>query len=671
MTVKIHIPSSEAPDRSHPDEPWMRPPPGPASLIGAGILVVGMMGVLVTSVVSGLDSAESSVPAPFEASDPAPIGSPTEAWTRQRLPGSGEVLAMGTAHEVAVAVTTDWQDVLVWERDDDVWRVSGSPELGSVESAHLMDDRLLLVGHLEGIPTVWDWVNGSQRRLFQPTSGRIAGTWSVGGRLLVAVAQSDPSLERAIGNGRTDRLWLESIDGEFAELELIGLESVLAVAGDSAGVAVGGRDAEGRAAIGFLHDTRVLAHPLPGAVERSAVTDLEAGPSSTMVLVSTANRPGGMSGELRASDRDWERVADTPELVGIEVVGDTVFGATPDGRLSVFSLEGSDEQVPSIPSWSYGRVVGIDAVGDQPVLYGQSEGSPAYAGPSTGSREVALPHGGWERYHSETSDGFDLIHIGSREFATRDGKLFSRGWNGDRWHQAGPRQLDVFGTPMIIELDWGLVLVPPAGGLWTSAHGGRWSHVEGSDTARMDEVATDGDVLVGFTHLGAGGGPMSDVTVLDKAGEITRLTLPYLVVGPHWVEGVGFVGTVAPPESGYATSQDGIEWDQRDGTGLFDRVIGFGGSVYLSIGKAVDSVSPPAEVPSGDGRLHYEGGVLMWADTSGSTWIHTGEDWQELGFGVVDGLPVRPHEVILRGSTVFAMVDGLDGVAETYFLELD
>ncbi len=669
MTVKIHIPSSEAPDRSHPDEPRMRPRPGPASLIGAGILVVGMMGVLVTSVVSGLDSAETSVPAPFEASDPAPVGSPTEAWTRQRLPGSGEVLAMGTVLDVAVAVTTDRQDLLVWERDDEVWRVSGSTELGSVESAHLMDDRILLVGHLEGIPTVWDWVDGSPRHLFQPASGLISGTWSVGGRLLVAVAPSDPGVEGVIRNGRTDTLWLESIDGEFAELELIGLESVLAVGGDSSGVAVGGRDAKGRAAIGFLHDTHVLAHPLPGAVDPSAVTDLEVGSSSTMVLVSTANRQGGMGGELRASDRDWERVADAPELVGIEVVGDTVFGATPDGRLSVFSLEGSDEQVPSIPSWRYGRVVGIDALGHQPVFYGQSEGSPAYAGPSTGSREVALPNGGWEPYHS--SDGFDLVHIGSREFATRDDKLFSRGWNGDRWHQAGPRELDVFGTPMIIELEWGLVLVPPSGGLWTSAHGGRWSHVEGSGTVRMDEVATDGDVLVGFVHLGAVGGPKTDVTVLDKDGEITRLTLPYLVVGPHWVQGVGFVGTVAPPDSGYTTSRDGVEWAQRGGTGLVDEVVGFRGGVYLSTGEAADSGSPPAEVPSDDGWLFHEGGVPMWADTSGSTWIHTGEDWKELGFGVVEGLPLRPHNVVLRGSTVFATVDGLDGVAETYFLELD
>jgi hypothetical protein len=52
-------------------------------------------------------------------------------------------------------------------------------------------------------------------------------------------------------------------------------------------------------------------------------------------------------------------------------------------------------------------------------------------------------------------------------------------------------------------------------------------------------------------------------------------------------------------------------------------------------------------------------------------WMHTGDAWVDADFGVLGGRPDRPDTVVVRGSRVFAMVDGVDGVAETYVLELD
>jgi hypothetical protein len=674
MTVRIRIPSSDDHEPFPADPP--RPSPRPPALLIAALLALSVVVALVVSLVSGADMSTSAVPAPFETTAEErrnPVPASAEEWSERTLPGEGEILAMGMIGDAPVAVVTDWSEAHIWRLTDDAWQLDGRTDLG-VESAVVMDNRILLLADQGSRPTVWEWVDGSPRYIFQPTSGSIVGMWSVSGRLIASVAPSASGLEQTIRSGRSDVLWMESRERDFHKLTLVNIESVLAVAGDSGLITVGGRDADGQAAVGFVHDDRVLANPVPGAPLLSAVTDLAGDPASPVALVSVANRRRGTHDEIRSAGRDWALVTRGVDLVGIAVIDDVVVGVTQDGSVVRHWLDGEDLPVPPSPPWSYGFVRGLAVLDDEPVAFGSSENrTPMFMGPSAGFADVMLPLGSWERYHSEESDGFGLVHIGSREYAIHDGKLFSRAWNADRWHPAGPDELRVFGTPTIVELEWGLVLVPSAGpGLWTSAHGGRWTRVEGSDTARIKEVATDGTVLVGITHLGAVGGPMSDVTVLDRNREVTRLTLPFHVIGPHWVEGVGFVGTVAPPESGYVTSQDGIEWEQHGGTGLFNTVVGFQGSLYLSTGVAVVSDDPPAEVPSGDGwLLHYQGGVPMWVDVSGSTWIHTGQEWIDVGFGVLDGLPGRPHSLALRGSSLFALTRGLDGLAETYVLELD
>jgi hypothetical protein len=65
------------------------------------------------------------------------------------------------------------------------------------------------------------------------------------------------------------------------------------------------------------------------------------------------------------------------------------------------------------------------------------------------------------------------------------------------------------------------------------------------------------------------------------------------------------------------------------------------------------------------------GDTPAYQDGTGTMWIHAGREWVDAGFGVAGGLPERPDAVLVRGSKVYAMVDGVDGVAETYVLELD
>jgi hypothetical protein len=284
-----------------------------------------------------------------------------------------------------------------------------------------------------------------------------------------------------------------------------------------------------------------------------------------------------------------------------------------------------------------------------------------------------LPIGGWERYHSEVSDGFRLFHIGVPEFATRDGELFHRSWNAERWH---PAEFEggfvIAGTPRIVELEWGFVLIPSAGAeLWSSPDGAIWERVEGSDVVRIDEVATDGEVLVGVTHFGALGGPMTEVSLLNRDGALVRNSLGYHLTGLTWEEGVGFVGSVVPPGSGYMTSPDGVEWTSHDGPERFDWVVAFDGALYLGTGESVIDGDPPAETPGGEGWLFLLGETPAYQDGTGTMWIHTGDAWVDIGLGVLGGLPKRPVAVMVRGQRVFAMVDGFDGAAETYVLELD
>ncbi len=675
MTVKIHIPSSDAPESPPEGDAAVRPAPGPIALVTAGLVSMSMLIVLVISVLSDVEAPVSSVPAPFEPSEPAPVVTiEAGVWNERTLPGDGEIIAMGTVAGTPIAVVRSWPETLIWRLVDGAWQLDGSPELDVVEAAVVMDDRVLLVSSLAGRATVWEWVDGSAVYLFQPTSGFIAGAWSVGGRLVVSVAPTVPGIEQTIRFGRKDSLWLESIDGEFEELDLVDIESVLAVDGDAGLIAIGGRDSDGRAAVGFVDDDRVLADPVPGVSPLAAVTGLAGDADSLVARVSVANRRRGTHDEIRSAARGWGLVTEGPDLVGVELIDDVVVGVTQDGLVVRHRLDGEELPAPPSPPWSYGFVLGLALVDDEPVAYGQSaSGSPMFTGPSVDTGEIMMPIGRWERYHSEASDGFHLFHIGSLEFATRDAELFYRSWNADRWHpiESGG-ELVVFGTPRIVELDWGFALIPSAGaGLWSSGDGTTWRPVDGSDSVRIGEVATNGTVLVGVTHYGALGGPTSDVTVLNGDGQLIRSSLPNHVAGLTWEDGVGFAGSVVPPGSGYVTSPDGLEWTRYDGPERFGWVIAFDGALYLGTGEPVIEGNPPVETPGGEGWLFSLGGTPAFQDGTGAMWLHTGEAWVDAGFSVLGGLPARPDSVVVRGSRMFAMVVGVDGVAETYVLELD
>ena len=634
-----------------------------------------MAGVLVVSVVTGGEAPDSSVPAPFEPSEPVPaVVTEIEPWSEIVLPGDGEVLAMGTVVDTPVAVTRGPWETLIWELVDGTWQLGGSAGLTEVTSAVVMDQRVLLVADLGSRPTVWEWIDGSTRYLFQPTSGLIVGTWSVSGRLVVSVAPSAPELEQTIRFGREDVLWIESLEGDFEKLTLVDIESVLTVAGDAGLITVGGRDTDGRAAVGLVQDDRVLANPVPGAPPLSAVTELEADATSSVAHVSVANRRRGTHSEVRSVSRDSLLLEHQSDLVGIEVIDDVVVGVTQDGLIVSRRLDGEERPAPPAPSWSYGFVRGLALLGDEPVAFGRSgEGSPMFAGPSVDAARVMLPVGRWERYHSEASDGFHLIHIGVPEFATRDGELFYRSWHAERWHPVeSGGGLVIYGTPRIVELEWGFVLIPSAGAeLWSSPDGAVWERVDDSDVVRIDEVATDGEVLVGVTHFGALGGPVTEVSLLNRDGALVRYSLGYHLTGLAWEEGVGFVGSVVPPGTGYVTSPDGIEWTRHDGPERFDWVVAFDGELYLGTGESVIAGDPPAETPGGAGWLSFLGETLAFQDGTGTMWIHTGDEWVDIGLSVAGGLPGRPDAVIVRGERAFAMVEGLDGVAETYVLDLD
>ncbi|MDH3249521.1 MAG: hypothetical protein OEQ47_11195 [Acidimicrobiia bacterium] len=675
VTVKIRIPSSELPGEPVGDGDDRRPAPGPMALIAAGLVAVSAMIVLVVSLVSGAEAPESSVPPPFEASERTPaVAVGAEAWTERSLPGEGEVIAMGTVADTPFAVVRGRPETVVWRLADGAWQLDGSPELESVEAAVVMDDRVLLVGALQGRPTVWEWIDGSARYLFQPTAGFIAGAWSVGGRLVVAVAPTAHDVEQTIRIGREDALWIETIDGEFVELDLINIESVLSVGGQTGQIAVGGRDADGRAAVGFVQGERVLANPVPGAQPLSAVTHVAGGTDSLVARVSVANRRRGTHDEVRSARRNWALVTDGPDLVGVEVIDDVVVGVTQDGAVVRYRLDGEELPAPPSPPWSYGFVVGLALLGNEPVAYGQgATGSPMFAGPSVDEAEIMMPVGRWERYHSEASDGFRLFHVGSLEWATRDGALFYRSWNAERWRPVESHgELAVYGTPRIMELEWGYVLIPASGGgLWSSPDGAAWERVDGSESVRIKDVATNGTVLVGITHYGALGGPTSDVTVLDDDGRIHRLSLPNHVAGLVWEEGVGFAGSIVPPGSGYVTSPDGIDWTRHDGPERFGWIVAFEGALYLGTGDPVIEGDPPVATPGGPGWLFSLGDTLAFQDGTGTMWIHAGDAWEDAGFGVLGGLPERPNTVIVRSPRVFALVEGIDGAAETYVLELD
>ena len=677
MTVRIRIPSSEEDPEKVPAAGYRSSPRTPALivaiLLAGAILVAG-----VNSVTSSEDPPQSSLSAPVEFEDsttPTLVPSLAGPWSERLLPGSGEIIAMGPVGGTSIAVVAHSASpgIDVWERRDRAWTLVGSPALEAVEAAVVMDDRVLFVGDLEGRPTVWEWVDGSARYLFQPTSGSVVGVWSVGGRSVVAVLPDRTVDGPGTDSSKRDALWIESSAAEFEEIELVGIETVLTVGGDAGAIVIGGRNAEGRAAVGFVEGDRVSAMQLPFAPDKSSVVDLAGDSTSLMALVSVADRPLSIGDEIRSAAIGWGRVAETPDLIGIEVIGELVMGVDHFGALVVHDLNGGELPSPSTPQWDIGSISGFDLLGGDPVIYGQSEVLPAYVGPGAAEADVDMPAGMWTPYHSEASDGFELVHVGSFEFATRDTELFYRSSNVERWRPTeSDGELVVYGTPRILELDWGYVLVPSAGGaLWSSVDGATWEQIDGSDTVRIGEAATDGTTVVGVTPIGSPDGPNSLVTVVLGDGELGQFSLGYQIRGLFWEQGVGFVGSVVPPDNGHATSLDGLEWTRHDGPGRFGWVVGFEGALYLGTGEPVIEGDPPAETPGGPGWLFSLGETPAYQDGTGTMWIHAAGEWVDAGFGVLGGLPQRPDTVMVSGSKVYAMVDGADGVAETYVLELD
>lgn len=682
MTVKIHIPSSDAPD-GEPSPLTDRPPPRLRALVAAGLLATVVVVASLIAVVSASDEPASEVPAPFETVAETVVQSRPEEWSARSMPGIGEVVAMGTAANAMLAVTVDGSRPLVWELDDGEWRLGGQVGVEWIDSAVVTDDRLLLTGRLGRLPAVWEWVGARARTVFQPTSGVITGLWSVGGRLVVATSDRDGGLEAALRYGRADTLWVESSFGTFDKVPLFGLVSVLSVDGADGYVVVGGIDADGRASFGFLYDGEVDAQPIPRVGEGSGVTDLDLRPDSVVALVTVVD--AGTRSEIRVGEwaagvngalqwgGAWPSLIDTKELVGIEVIGDVVYGATPSGDVVSVALDGSTVASVSGPAWPYGFVRGVGALGEDPVLYGESEGRPTYVGSAAAEAEVVLPAGPWERYHTEEAAGFDLVEIGSVEFATRDGELFARSWSGERWHRAETGDLVLFASPTIVELDWGFVLVPAAGpGLWSSVDGMSWGLIPGSENVRVGDSVTDGETFVGITHLGSVGGPSSEITVVGRSGVLERNSLPYQLVGLLFEPGVGFAATIAPPETGHATSVNGIEWTANGGGGMFEWVVGLRGALYWGTGEPVTPGDASAEVPADDGWLFtHEGGVPVWQSESGDTWLYVDSAWEQVGLGVIDGLPARPHRIVVRDRRIFAMVETIDGISETYAYDLD
>jgi hypothetical protein len=48
--------------------------------------------------------------------------------------------------------------------------------------------------------------------------------------------------------------------------------------------------------------------------------------------------------------------------------------------------------------------------------------------------------------------------------------------------------------------------------------------------------------------------------------------------------------------------------------------------------------------------------VVYARSDSGETWIWTGEGWKAVDFGVADGLPGRPLDIVVRDGVVYAFV---------------
>lgn len=667
VTTKIRIPSSEAP-------PPLR---APDTRNPSGKLLSGFVALVLTTlaVVTVLSAARTSPPSEGEIPPAFPIDDlsngdratelPPAAPTLVKLRGAGTVLAVGSVGETLTALTTDAREVIVWRMVDGVWSYSGRIDVDSVDSAQVSDNRILFVGSVDGIPYVWEWLDGQIRILFQAPTGFITGAWSVGGQLVVATSDDSSSFTSpgdAVRFGRRDDLWLEGADGQFQRIETTNLTTVLTITGVNGVIAVGGSD-KGRPVFGFVGENSVVAEVLPTEVEDAGVTDIVLDPPEAYALVSGFGADSSLlHTTIRAGARDWDVVADGEFVLGIASVAGRLVALEEDGVL----VDVDAGFVAGVAPFSTmgGLASGLAVTDDEPIVFGEVDGQPAMAVWGPAALRVSMPGGLWQRYHSEASDGFQLIHVGTREFALRGTGLFLRPWNSDRWHRAEfEDDVSFFGQPRIVETEWGFVLAPLVGSaVYRSDDGSRWERVE-TPLGRIGHLVTDGSVVLAMSSVNSpvdvNRGPTTELAVISESGVAESGSIPLGTIAPGWAEGVGFYASAAPgPTIGFVTSENGLEWNHITDGARYDLVTAVDSKLYWWSGESAIEGGAALDLPDGAIGLVVRGRDMVIASAaSGANWLWVDDGWTPIGFGVSDGLPGRPDDMIIRDGVVYAFVE--------------
>lgn len=242
--------------------------------------------------------------------------------------------------------------------------------------------------------------------------------------------------------------------------------------------------------------------------------------------------------------------------------------------------------------------------------------------------------------------------------------LFVRAWNSDRWHPTVlEEEVLLFGEPRIVETDWGFVLAPLVGSdLYRSVDGLRWESVE-TTLGRVGHLVTDGSTVIAMTSVNSSvninAGPTTELVVVTEEGIVHAESLAMATIAPGWGDGVGFYASVAPGRAiGYFVSQDGLTWRYVTEGARYDLVTAVDGQLYWWSGESVVAGGDPIDLP-GDaiGLVERGSGVVVAAGASGSNWLRVDGEWIPIGFGVADGLPGRPNDMIIRDGVLYAFVE--------------
>ena len=242
--------------------------------------------------------------------------------------------------------------------------------------------------------------------------------------------------------------------------------------------------------------------------------------------------------------------------------------------------------------------------------------------------------------------------------------LFVRAWNSDRWHPTVfEDEVLFFGQPRIAETDWGYVLAPLVGSdLFRSVDGSRWERVE-TALGRIGHLVTNGSSVIAMTSVNSSvdinAGPTTEVVLVTEAAIVHPEPIPKGTIAPGWAEGLGFYASVAPgPSPGYFVSQDGLTWSHMTDGARYDLVTAVDGQFYWWSGEAATAGRDPIVLPGDAIGLVVRGqGVVVAAGASGSNWLRADGRWIPIGFGVSDGLPGRPSDMIIRDGVLYAFVE--------------